>query len=190
MKRRFCIMIILSVVLVAVCLSATSCGVSYGESYPDMDQLHKKLQGEGLSLKYPDFRGQSEYDTIYVATYDNDSKKYIGYKIYHLCSPFYVSIYSYVTPSDKILSDNADKLTLEDDSLMTDKGAAKLYSGETKEGNLYLISSIVIEGVQYEVRVVNDKTMQDGKFTNAITKENGNYEKAVQLIIDVIDTFN
>lgn len=87
-----------------------------------------------------------------------------------------------------ILSDNADKLTLEDDNLMTDKGAAKLYSGETKEGNLYLISSIVLDGVQYEVRVVNDKTMQDGKFVNAITKENGNYEKAVGVIVELINS--
>lgn len=187
MKKRIKIFAVTSVLLL-ICIALTACGVSYGDSYTDMDKLQQKLESEGLQLKYPDFSGEGEYDVTYVATYDNENKKYIGYKIYHLCSPFYVSIYSYVTPSDKILSDDADKLTLENNSLITDKGTAKLYSGETKEGNLYLISSIVIDGVQYEVRVVNDKTMKDGEFVNAITRDNGNYEKAEQLIVDVIKT--
>lgn len=187
MKKRFPI-ILIAILLIAMSFGLSACGISYGDAYPDINQLQQHLEAEGLDLLYPAYRGEGVYETSYVATYDKDVERYVGYKIYHMCSPFFVSIYSYTTPSDKVLSDDPDALTLEEEALLTDKGTARLYSGKTKEDNLYLIAAIVIDGVQYEVRIVNDKTLADNSFVNAITKENGNYPKAVQQIKEVLAT--
>lgn len=180
--------IILTVaIILALATVFTACSISYGDALANLTQLQDLMSKNNLDFKYAQYMPEGDYEKDYIAQYDSDTKKYTGYKIYYLSAPFYISIYAYDEVSQNPESDNVDRLTKED-QLDSDFGKIQIYTGTTQAGNLFVIGVIDIDDNQYEIRVVNDKQMKDGKYVNAISKDNANYEKARQLIIDIINS--
>lgn len=184
MKKRKIISLI--AVLILAAFTMTACGISYGNSFENIDAL--KLTLSDKNFMYPEFSADGDYEKNYISIYDQEAEKNIGYKIYHMCEPFYIGIYAYDSVSDKPMSVDVNDLTKEDEVVATNYGDVEIYTGATKEDNLFVLGVIHIDGQQYEVRVINNKQMENGKYINAILKDNGNFEKATSVVANVIDS--
>ncbi len=185
------IKIFLCAIMIAITsLTFTACNLlSYGESYNNIEEIKAELAKNEIDLLYPSFEtaGASAEEYKFISNIDVGSDKLIGYKIYHFDSPFYICVYGYNSIAEDVISTDKSLVSACGD-LLCNKGTINMFEGELHKNTMYLIGIINIKGKHYEVRVSADETMDgNGKYVNAISKDNDNYHKAQQVIIDIME---
>lgn len=181
----------ISLIIVMAILTLTLVGcksVSYGEIFNSSEELSEFMTSKDIDLKYISSESifhqgkDSKVDKHYIASYDNDSQSFIGYKTYYFAKDYKIAVYGFNSQEKaSILSDMPTRV-VSVGTVNSKDHKIEIFEGENVGEGIFLIGKLIIDEKQYEIRVVGNKEI-------VIKKDNEYYNVAIEKIKEIFDLF-